>query len=515
MSDPLDALERSILSSKPEDDTKKSLTERHPHLYIAVILVLSLLATFFLFSIPIIALYLVISIPSNIIAASDYLDATIILTQISVATIATILSYYLFKLNIDLPAGRPLSNEDSASLIALVNEICDDCNAPKIDFIKLTNICEIEIIRTPTNGFPVLFTNTLLIGLPLMQSLSPIQLKAAIYRKIIHLTGTYKRPTAWIYFYQKTLSLYKKAHSKQWQLPNIFMLAFFSWFTPVFRLLAQAACRQEELYADAAASQAMIDNSIVNMLTTSSICKKYLEENYWPHLFNKAYKYKSPPYFPYSSLERNLRINIDRESAQSWLDHELQTENHSNFMPSLRTRFENLGHTGNNLPEPVTESSAHHFLNSSLAEITKQMDKVWFITHRFDWQQKYKKGQLEQNLLKEYRIQASKGLLSDTKIWEYILLIKRYVDEPEASELYKQILKYNPRDPRISFDIGRTLIAKMDDSGIEALENTIKLDSSFTVMACQLITKYYVRAGNNKAAQSYRRQALAYQVEAA
>ena len=89
------------------------------------------------------------------------------------------------------------------------------------------------------------------------------------------------------------------------------------------------------------------------------------------------------------------------------------------------------------------------------------------------------------------------------------------MDEQDAIELYKQILHIHTDDARIAFDIGRSMLALMNPDGIEALEKAIQQDGSYTVSACQLITKFYVRIGNSKLAQTYRRRALAYQVEAA
>jgi hypothetical protein len=81
--------------------------------------------------------------------------------------------------------------------------------------------------------------------------------------------------------------------------------------------------------------------------------------------------------------------------------------------------------------------------------------------------------------------------------------------------LYKQILLNNITDARVFFDIGRTLLTHADVAGVAALEHAINLDAGYTVIACQLMTKYYVQTGNSKSAQDYRRRALAYQVNAA
>jgi hypothetical protein len=340
-------------------------------------------------------------------------------------------------------------------------------------------------------------------------------LNLAINRQLAHLARPYRRLSGWVYFIGKIWCQYRSAHQNGWHPASIVMRVFFSCYAPLFNLLAQSAIREEEFYADRVINYRDRNFALVDMLTTQSIHARYLEDYFWPHLLNNAYRFKKPPYLPYASMEHHFRSKLDNQAAQLYLDNAMAEQPKPCATPTLKQRLNRLGIHNVLLPEMANQCATQYFSRQVLTTVIRQMDHIWIKTHQYDWQQKYRIGQQEQAQLKELRTQASQGLLTNLKAWEYIQLIKKYVDDLHALELYKQVLKIETEDARISYDIGRTLLKNLDHEGIKALEDAISKDPGYTVMACQLIIDYHVRCGDSRSAQIYRRKALAYQVEAA
>jgi len=519
MNSKLSALEKNILSDDGPlniDSLKnRSLTDRHPVIYLTILSFAAVLGYIFLLSFPFITTFIAITIPQQIVLASSYVDVFLILAEISIASLSAWICVYLYKLPIKLPGGLPISIDNAPKLIHLIEKIQSQSNSTKIHRIRITDKYDINIIRTPKNGFPFAFTNTLLIGLPLMQSLSPDELNTAMLREIAHIKNPYKRASSWFFLLRQVWCQYRIAHQSTWKLHNIIMRVFFSWYSPLFKMLSQGAARAEELAVDSYCLKFIDKVTLIEMITINGISEYYLDNYFWPHLYNKAYKHKVPPYLPYTSLETNLHTKLDNEIAESWLEKALTSENNQAEFPNLKQRMANLDLKHIMMPAPVMESSAHYFLEDTLKIVTQQMDKTWLMAHQFDWQQKFKAGEQERIQLSKFQSQVESGYLSDLKTWEYILLIKKYISKNDALLLYIKILKLQPRDARINFDIGRSLLNNMDELGIKALEKSMQQDPSYTVISCQLITKFFVAIGNSKSAQMYRRKALAYQVEAA
>ena len=121
----------------------------------------------------------------------------------------------------------------------------------------------------------------------------------------------------------------------------------------------------------------------------------------------------------------------------------------------------------------------------------------------------------EQQRLRQLIMQAMQSLLADETAWELLQMSKRYLNDEQMLPMSRQILQSSLSDARIYFDIGRSLLAQGDEQGIMALEKAINTDEGYTVIACQLMTKYFVYVGNSRSAQNTRRRALAFQVNAA
>ena len=271
----------------------------------------------------------------------------------------------------------------------------------------------------------------------------------------------------------------------------------------------------QHYYADQQLQATLRDVTVAEMLLTENISSHYLTNDFWPNLFSKAYRHKQPPYFPYASLDHNMRAKLDQAKAQAWLNTDLEKIAPLSVTPSLRQRLDRLGMLRVLLPAPITESAAKYFLEDNLKIFAGQLDRVWFKTHEFEWQQKYQQGLSEQQRLRQLIMQAMQSLLADETAWELLQMSKRYLNDEQMLPMSRQILQSSLSDARIYFDIGRSLLAQGDEQGIMALERTIILDEGYTVIACQLMTKYFVQIGNSRSAQSTRRRALAFQVNAA
>ncbi|HED36320.1 MAG TPA: hypothetical protein ENJ08_19160 [Gammaproteobacteria bacterium] len=520
MNDVLDRLERNILSNDElSTEHPESIAHRHPGAYQFVLCCLTIAGYTFIFSLPVTVVLLAAFIPNQIISAADFISVSVIFIEIAIALIAASLSATLFQLKIPLPPGRPVNADETPKLFSLIDELNLSFSAqklqPRIQQIKISQRFEIRIIRTPRNGFPVLFTNTLILGLPLLQCLSPKQLKNLVSHKITHLSGSRSRLSSWLYFSGTYWNQYNLALKKQVKSPNIFLLVFFAWFSPLYHLLAREIEKIECMNVDKLLTEKISAEDLSDAFIQQFICHKYLNDSFWPTLNEKAYRHSTPPYMPYSSIERNLKSKLDDITRQSWLDSALFDTSEPANAPSLSHRLKQLKINNPPLPGFLQTSAAEYFLDKALPVLIQQMDKVWEVSNQFSWQKKYVKGQSELSHLNELAIQADQGLLSDERIWEYMQLIKRHNDEQQAIAKYREILKLNTQDPRISFEIGHTLLEHMNKDGIKALERTMQLEEGYTVMSCQILTRFYARTGDSRSAQSCRRRALEYQINAA
>jgi len=97
------------------------------------------------------------------------------------------------------PQGLKVNRRQVPHLFALVDELTTKLQAPRFHNILLNQEFNAGVVQIPRLGIFGWQQNYLLLGLPLMQSLSVEQLKAVLAHELGHLSGNHSRFGAWIY----------------------------------------------------------------------------------------------------------------------------------------------------------------------------------------------------------------------------------------------------------------------------------------------------------------------------
>ena len=97
------------------------------------------------------------------------------------------------------PQGRVLTSSECPELFRLIEEVRLKVQAPGVDSVLLTSDFNAAIVQHPRFGAFGGTRNYLMLGLPLMQSLSPEEFQAVMAHEFGHLSGAHGRFGAWIY----------------------------------------------------------------------------------------------------------------------------------------------------------------------------------------------------------------------------------------------------------------------------------------------------------------------------
>ncbi len=435
-----------------------------------------------------------------------------------VLALAGTVSYAIARFRPKLPNGQTLNRTEAPELFALIDSLQARFKAPPIHRVLLTPAYRIEVLRTPRRGYPLAFENTLKIGLPMLQTQSPLHIETQLARRIGQLAGAARRPNGWLLTLRSAWQAYARsvAGSRDpWSLP---LYVFFPWYAPLFDRLSAPAVRRDEFFADDQSMEVVHHEDVAQTMVLTDITQRYLKERFWPALFKDVVRHPAPPHLPFAAMEEDVTEHLSKALSQRYLNLArlgLQPP-HGNDMPGLQERLENIGHSQAELPPPVRGSAARAYLGEALGGIQRNMDKAWLETHLTQWQHRHKRAQGELHRLKTLLNQVPRNLLDEAGTWEAAQLIKKYIEDREqAARLYKCLMQTQKSDARTNFFIGRVLLSLHDPVGVEALERAMRQDATQTVPACQLITRFMVSKGERKDAQAYRRRALAYQANAA
>lgn len=257
--------------------------------------------------------------------------------------ISALVSYRLYEFRPLPPQGRELDSLDSSALFKLAADQSRHYCSLRIDRIVLSGDFELYIRKTPCFALPLWSKNTLVIGLPLMQTLSETQFQCLLARRVGQCSRRYNRLVNWLYQLRETWPLYCTQADRQ-GFGYQPVAWFFCVYAPVYRMVTVPAARMDELDADTYAMELYSDEQVLDAITTQAVCRRYLAERYWPVVRKlEAAKAKMLDRL-HSGMAAVLRAGLTRDTISEWLRKTLTADERcTDTAPSLALRVDHIG----------------------------------------------------------------------------------------------------------------------------------------------------------------------------
>jgi hypothetical protein len=287
----------------------------------------------------------------------------------AVAASAALVIYRIARFRPALPAGIVLDRKKAPVLFELVDELGLHYRRSVIDRVVLSGNFALVIEKTPCSALPVWSTNTLVIGLPLIQSLSPTQFRCALARRLGQSSNRRNPLGNWLYQLRGIWPQY--AISTKDSDPGFQPVSwFFLIFAPLYQRISLPAARLDELAADSYAMEVCSDEEMLDTITTETVCRLYLEEKYWPTYRKLTARVRELMPKPHTGMASVLRSGLQDDRCQDWLIKVMEREpRRDDPMPSLAKRVENIGHRKPRMNGIAFESAATVYLDMSIGEL--------------------------------------------------------------------------------------------------------------------------------------------------
>lgn len=354
------------------------LKEKYPRFSFVLSVFTALIGIFILLMFP----YLLLTLPSElyetIIHASelrDWIDAVI---QLVLIGLAGAFSWAIYKLPFTVPTGLDVTQEKFPHLFKLIEELLNEFGTPRIDKIIIRDKYEIRIIKTPRSGMPFLNTRTLIIGLPVLQTMPPLYFRALLARRIGQLSTQHTPVTTRLYYLNDIWAQFKVSctHSK-----NVFskvLSYFFQLYSPLYQSVLMPLLQEEELEADSYGMDLINDRDMVECIVYEEVVTQFLHNKFWPKIYHMAKRSKTPEFLPYSQMTKVIKAGITDDEISETIQTALKVEmNHPAPTPSLITRLNHLGHAKPLPPKRLGKTAADYYLGNSLEKIIQLFDKRW------------------------------------------------------------------------------------------------------------------------------------------
>jgi Zn-dependent protease with chaperone function len=402
------------------------------------------------------------------------------------------------------PEGRELPRgPETEALWAEVDAVRQKLGGPVIHTLLLDNDFNAGIVQRPRFGLLGPTKNYLVLGLPLMQAMSPEHFRSVLAHEFGHLSGAHGRTSAWVYRVRRTWSQVQEALEQQEGWGVALFTRFFRWYAPFYSAYSFVLARSNEYEADRASADVVGSAVAADALVVGQVRYAQLEERFWPAMSQRSTREPEPAH-PYTEMVVAFRGEPEPGLVRGWLDRSLaRTTDSTDTHPSLRDRLKALGEE----PRPpgrLDQSAAEVLLGAALPTLAAELDGGWRESVAERWTEAYGRAQEGRKRLAELEARGPEVPLSLEEAWELASLTEDLRDVEAAFPLFQQVLARAPDHAGAHFALGRLLLARGQEAGLGHLEEAMKLDSDAILPGCGHAVDWLEQQGRAEEARAWR-----------
>lgn len=412
------------------------------------------------------------------------------------------------------PTGLQLKRQQVPQLFALLDELSKALQVPRFHRVLLTAEFNAGVVQIPRWGLFGGQQNYLLLGLPLMQALSPQEFRAVIAHELGHISGNHSRFAAWIYRQRETwMRILYQFQQSQHEFGTFIFETFLNWYAPFFQAYSFVLARANEYEADRCAGELAGKEDTARALMAIAL-KSQRVSQYWSDVNLLANSQPEPPESPFQGMAKALTATLEQEKEGKWLKLALAEEtNNQDTHPCLSDRLNALNYSAKKLPPAAVfkRTAAEQFLGKALGELTETLDGEWRTEVNFKWRERYTYVKQARESLEALEQKATSETLSVEEAWERARCSLELKGDREAEPLLEAVLEKDADFLNANFELGRILIEKEDERGIEYLEKAMAKEANIFLPGCQLIYNFLKQQERQQEAEAYRQRAIKHQ----
>lgn len=402
------------------------------------------------------------------------------------------------------PQGREITRADAPVLFGALDRMRTQLRGPRFHHVLVIDEVNAAVSQRPAFGLVGWPRNYLLLGLPLLEGLSPDEALAVVGHEYGHLAGSHGHFSAFIYRLRHTWGTVQ-AYTDQIQgwLGRL-VAPLIRWYAPYFNAYTFVLARADEYQADAAsarlvgATQAAHALKRVNVVTPRH--QRFMEQTY-----DRMALQATPPADLLLRWADEATAPLAAADAERWLGQALDREGHyTDSHPTLRARLAALAASDEHALEPppalVGPSAAQAWLGTLADTLRAEFQAGWAEQVAGPWAERHEQAQQQRQRLAMLRAMPTLG--AD----ETLELLRLQVNlEPEA----------DPRGPLAAFNAdhpdnapglfleGRVRLDRGDRDGLALLDRACELDPGAIKPACQAAWTFLLQQREPAAAEVY------------
>ena len=382
-------------------------------------------------------------------------------------------------------------------MFTTINELRSALGAPRFDHVLISDELNAAILQLPRLGILGWHRNYLMIGMPLMKSLTCEQFKAVLAHEFGHLAkghgivshSIYRQRLRW----NRLMAVLEATQSGG----RFLFMPFLNWFVPYFSAFSFPLARANEYEADAISVRLTSSRTTAEALTSIEVVGGYLSDLYWPRIGAEFGEQSQPSTEPYFEMSHAFAIGLDKLSSLLWLGPGMARQTTSeDTHPALSERLAAIGEEPSFSP-PEPGHAADGLLGPSLDVTTKALDSKWKDSILAAWELRHEEIQEGRRRLTELNKKHANGVdLTVQERRERAELTEAIAKDANAAlDQFRALHESVPDDASVCLALGSRLIMRNDNNGCALVKRVLQSDEDAILEGCELLCDYYLRNG--------------------
>jgi hypothetical protein len=377
----------------------------------------------------------------------------------------------ILTLRVPQPEGRPVTRAEAPQLFAVLDALRGELGAPALDAVLLTASFNAGVAVLPRVGTLPFYRRVLLLGLPLLRTLGPDELRAVLAHELGHLSRKHGAAAGRIY--QLRLAWMHVADGLARAGGGGGVALFLRWYLPRFSAWTFVVSRRHEDEADDAAARIAGRDTSAAALVRTALAGRALE-TFWPAEIRSSLASAPDPATPpadiLARLGRHLAQAPQREDAESELVALLlQPSPVDDTHPSLAHRLARLDRAGA-VPAPIETSAAEAILGDLADRVESELGARMKRAVAPAWRHQVAELRRQTERLAALDADITQGRLDPERLMERAMLMEMLRGPEAGLEAWRVAASLARDHPAARFHLGRLLLVAADDpQGLELL----------------------------------------------
>jgi Zn-dependent protease with chaperone function len=466
----------------------------------------ALLLTFLL--IPFAVIVLIFFVPKLLLVVLKLAGKLVWLILIGFASFFGVIWSFLksFWTKVPAPEGFELSREEVPQLYELVEQTSDFLKSPRPQHILLTEDFNAAVVTLPKYG--VFGKRTyLILGLPLMQAISPEQFRAVLAHEIGHISEKHGSYAAWAYSLQESWGRFLQSQEAEGHQLSFLYEKFLNWYFPYFGAYSFVLRRRHEREADNYAVQFVGAKSLGEALINVEVKSLNLSQKFWKDVLDEAGREQTPPKEIFTRMATAFRESNKPQDLMHLTKAVAINTGYNDSHPSLSERLKAIGYWKNadlpDLPDEVTETASQKYFGKLEDKFFNVFNNLWQERVKEEWKKRHDHLLEAQKKIEDLDEKAKSETLSTDELYEKANLTAERYGDRQSLPIFYEIIARDPEHAHTNFIIGSILLNEDDEKGIEFIEKAMRINRTLKLAGCENIYYFLRGRGKDEEAKKY------------